>query len=217
MKNDLNGIEVLRFLCAIAVILTHYHLFFQLGTWHAVAQTTYPLYAILSPAYDGGHWAVEFFWVISGFIFYWRYAELVQSRQTGAREFAVRRISRLYPLHFVTLLAVAVGQYVYFRNHSQAFIFPDNSANAFSFQLLLASNWFTQDLSFNAPIWSVSVEILTYAAFFLVVRRFGSNPFIALGVGLLSWTLLKLWPRSPSQSVFECGLFFFLGGAASST
>ena len=214
MKSELNGIELLRFLCAIAVILTHYHVFFQFGTWHEVAQTTYPLYAILFPAYNGGHWAVEFFWAISGFIFYWRYAESVQSGQTGARAFAVKRVSRLYPLHFVTLLAVALGQYVYFRNHGQAFIIPDNSAKAFGFQLFLASNWFTEVFSFNAPIWSVSVEIFTYAAFFLVVRQFGFNPIIALGVGLLSWALLRLSPHGLSPSVFECGLFFFFGGAA---
>ena len=108
-------------------------------------------------------------------------------------------------------LAVAVGQYVYFRNHGQAFIFPETARKRSAFNYFLRQTGFSRRIfSFNAPVWSVSVETLTYAAFFLVVRQFGFNPIIALGVGLL-----KLDPFSSSRRMgfpnlcLEWGLFFF--------
>jgi peptidoglycan/LPS O-acetylase OafA/YrhL len=211
VKHELCGIEALRFLCAFTVIIHHYHLFFLTGAWHAVDQSTFPLYAILFPAYDAGRWAVQFFWAISGFIFYWRYGQSIQ--KTGASKFSNLRFSRLYPLHLVTLLVVALGQYFYVRGHGAAFIYPDNGATSFTYHLFFASNWFTSELSFNGQIWSVSVEILIYMAFFLIVKQFGCGPIVALIVGLMSYVLLKLGLPWLNPSVFECGLFFFLGGA----
>jgi peptidoglycan/LPS O-acetylase OafA/YrhL len=215
MKRELSGIELLRFLCAMAVVIAHYQVFFITGSWHPVDQSGYPLYAALAPAYERGHWAVQFFWAISGFIFYARYGRSVSERRTGARDFVVRRFSRLYPLHFATLLMVAVGQYVYLRGHGTAFVASDNSAKSFLTQLFFASNWFTSELSFNVQIWSISVEILVYIAFFLIVRNHGFGPLVAFIAAMISWLLFKLVPGPLNRSVFECGMYFFFGGLVS--
>jgi peptidoglycan/LPS O-acetylase OafA/YrhL len=215
MKRELSGIELLRFLCAMTVVIAHYQVFFTTGAWHPVDRSGYPLYAVLAPAYERGDWAVQFFWAISGFIFYYRYGRSVSEGSTGARDFAVRRFSRLYPLHFVTLVAVALGQYVYFRAHGMAFVASTNNAKAFITQLFFASNWFTSELSFNVQIWSISVEILVYIAFFLIVRNLGFGPVVAIIAAMISWILLELAPEPFNRSVFECGIYFFLGGLVS--
>jgi peptidoglycan/LPS O-acetylase OafA/YrhL len=111
-----------------------------------------------------------------------------------------------------------VLQYCYFRSHRQYFIYRDNSISAFIEHLLFASNWIkTQTLSFNAPIWSVSAEILVYFGFFAVVRAAGPAPATALAVCALSWVLghVKFNYIIPVNSaVLKCALVFFAGGFA---
>src|SRR5258705_313772 len=108
----LAGIELMRFGCAFAVLMTHYSAFSLYGIYDesifAAARPTMPLYAILFPFYEFGPWAVQMFWLISGFIFYRQYADVIG--KITLREFMIRRFSRLYPLHFTTLVLVALTQ-----------------------------------------------------------------------------------------------------------
>jgi len=163
--HELAGIEILRFVCALGVLIWHYQHFFFRGAWNAelgaALRPTLPLYSVFFIFYENGSLAVPFFWVISGFIFYWQYSAAVRSGAVKFRDFLVRRFSRLYPLHFVTLVLVALGQYVYFESHRETFIYSWNKPIWFASQLLFASNWFTrQPETFNGPIWSVSIEIV---------------------------------------------------------
>src|SRR5215510_9185019 len=106
--HDLAGIEALRFICAFAILLWHYQHFLFSGEYVAAiadeARPAFPLYRLFSPAYNYGYLAVQIFWVISGFIFYRQYAGPITDRKVHFVDFAVRRFSRLYPLHFFTLL-----------------------------------------------------------------------------------------------------------------
>lgn len=66
-------------------------------------------------------------------------------------------------------LAVAVVQTLCTARHGNAFIYPYNDAYHALLNLFLAPAWgFEHGWSFNAPIWSVSVEVLLYASFFAV-------------------------------------------------
>jgi peptidoglycan/LPS O-acetylase OafA/YrhL len=226
---ELVGIEVLRFLCAFMILVWHYQHFFYVGEYDAaralVIRSILPFHGPLRFAYAQGFWAVEIFWAISGFIFYWRYARPILDRRVGLLEFTTRRFSRLYPLHVFTLLLVALMQYLYFRSHGQNFIYPNNSAGAFVAQVFFASNWFSwqaysfngpMSYSFNGPIWSISVEILIYFAFFWLIRAFGAAPIVATAAAAIAWVLfrndLSLWVLN--ERVFECAILFFAGGLA---
>jgi peptidoglycan/LPS O-acetylase OafA/YrhL len=219
--HELIGIEVLRFLCAFVILVWHYQHFFFAGEYDGARAPAIlpmlPFHGLLRFAYEQGFWAVEAFWAISGFIFYWRYARPILDHQVGLLEFATRRFSRLYPLHVFTLLVVALMQYLYFRSHRENFIYPNNSVGAFVAQLFFASNWFFwQTYSFNGPIWSISVEILIYFAFFWTIRAFGAAPIIATAAAALAWMLFRadLSALVLHQSVFECAILFFAGGLA---
>ena len=218
-NNELAGIEVLRFLCAFSVVVWHYQHFFFIGGWDPVAsqglRPYFPLYRVLSFFYNNGSLAVEFFWVISGFIFYWHYSEQIRNRTVTFPDFLVRRFARLYPLHFVTLIFVAVGQYVYFKSHQTTFIYLWNKPIWFASQLLLASNWLThQPESFNAPIWSVSIEILIYLSFFAIARVFGPRALVAACVAAIFSVCFNLIHSFINPNVFACGMYFFAGGVA---
>jgi peptidoglycan/LPS O-acetylase OafA/YrhL len=186
--------------------------------------TILPLYSILKPLYDLGYHAVDLFFCLSGFIFFWLYSEKIKSKHTPAKEFTIFRFSRLYPLHLVTLIAVALGQMMMWHTFGSWFVCGNNSIKHFISQLFFASAVFGP--SFNAPTWSVSVEVILYGAFFLVCRlnwirwwqlliyaclgefwviHHGTNFLIARGVlsffigGLTFQFFLFLWKKALSK------------------
>jgi peptidoglycan/LPS O-acetylase OafA/YrhL len=111
-------------------------------------------------------------------VFYHIYAERLARGQITAREFSWNRFSRLYPLHLATLLIVATLQPIYHASHAAYFIYANNDATKFVLQLFMASNWLpTLPFSFNGPIWSVSIEVLLYALFFLMARYGLARPW----------------------------------------
>jgi peptidoglycan/LPS O-acetylase OafA/YrhL len=222
-SGELPGIEILRFVSALAVVLWHYQHFFFSGPYDdAAAQLLrphLPAFGALSPFYLHGSAAVQVFWTISGFVFYWVYSERIATTKVGVFEFGVRRFSRLYPLHIATLLLVAVLQTAYSATHSASFIYEGNGYPQFIYQLFFASNWFQwQAYSFNGPIWSVSAEILIYFAFFAVVRIFGAGLVVASTSALAFYLIQESpnWQAATGLSgfVFSCGVYFFVGGIA---
>ncbi|UWU79804.1 acyltransferase [Bradyrhizobium huanghuaihaiense] len=117
------------------------------------------------------------------------------------------RLSRLYPLHIATLLLVAVLQPVYFAQHGFYFVYQNNDVPHFIAQLFMASDWLPpRSESFNGPIWSVSVEIVDYAAFFLTLRFVTASPLLNLVVILASITFGTQLGTSLA--------FFYAGGLA---
>jgi peptidoglycan/LPS O-acetylase OafA/YrhL len=205
------GIELLRFASAIAVLLFHYQHFAFVGTARAdFTVSRQPFYRFLSLFYIDGFYGVEVFWCISGFIFFWKYGRSIAQARVGGHEFFILRLSRLYPLHFVTLLFIAVMQFVYHMRNGAFFVYTYNDVHHFVLQLLLASNWVPQAVeSFNGPIWSISVEVLVYAVFFLTLR-YVSNSTIFVGAMALAAAMIQIFKIS-SQPIFECLMFFYAG------
>jgi peptidoglycan/LPS O-acetylase OafA/YrhL len=214
-RKAFTGIEIGRFLCAFAVILWHYQQFFQLGLEGGGSDAPsevvkYPFYSVLSFFYLNGHHAVVIFWMISGFIFFWKYGESVHERKVTVYRFVVLRFSRLYPLHLATLIIVAVLQALYISSHREYFIYNHNDTAHFLLQLAFASNWLgSLPFTFNGSIWSVSVEVLAYAFFFLVVRFFRPGLVLCLVVAVVFKALDHFQP----QNLFVCIQYFFVGGA----
>ncbi|MBX9913858.1 MAG: acyltransferase family protein [Pseudomonadaceae bacterium] len=107
-----------------------------------------------------------------------------------------------------TLLLVACLQWLYMRSHGAYFVYPLNDTYHFILNLFFASAWgLEKSFSFNAPIWSVSVEVLLYAVFFCIARLFPTRAIYAL---LLAIAGLYLQSYSP---LIGRGLFSFYMGA----
>lgn len=168
----LNAVDALRGVAALAVVVHHWTQFAVGGpAGNANDMSRLPFALVLRPAYEYGFFAVDLFFVISGFVFFWLYGQAVASRAMPAARFAVLRLSRLYPLHLATLLLVAVGQAWWTAHGNTPFIYQWNDLRHFLLNLGFASSWgFERDMSFNGPAWSVSVEILLYVVFFAWVR-----------------------------------------------
>lgn len=201
----------MRFVAAFSILFWHYQNFWwtPLGVQHLVG-TDEPLYRFFFPLYEFGRYAVQVFWVISGYIFFWKYRRTVAARSIGPRTFLVLRFSRLYPLHLATLLLVALLQWWYVGMRGVPFVYQHDNWYHFMLQLFLASNWgFEQASSFNGPIWSISIEVLVYGLFFMVLRHLGSHALLNFVVILAALGGYVLTHRSP---IFECVMCFYLGG-----
>ncbi len=208
-------LDVLRALAALSVLLTHYYL---LGSLHALPKglvfpsyltPRLPFYGLLGLFYNSGTAAVNLFWIISGFVFTSVY---MKPGIASAKTFLVNRFARLYPLHFLTLIVVAVLQLVSLSMTGYFQIYTNNSLFTLILNLFFASGWGIVPefaYSFNGPIWSVSIEVVIYAVFFLSLRclvRWGA--FTALFFAGI-FALLSL---SPIPGIFwPCGLCFFVG------
>jgi peptidoglycan/LPS O-acetylase OafA/YrhL len=206
-SNKLPGLELLRFLTAFAILLFHYRQFAFVGDREVgLVQDRLPIFWLFGPLYQSGPYAVRIFWCISGFIFFWKYRDAVASRLLDGWKFFVLRFSRLYPLHVVTLLLVAALQPLYFQITGYFFVYQNNDAFHFLLQLLMASNATTQEaLSFNGPIWSISVEVLVYFFFFVMLLLTRS--------WLLNLVVIVISLMIPGQ-IADCFAFFYAGGLA---
>lgn len=199
-----------RAFAALVILLYHYqHFFIPIDGRRPVAPWSRgPLDGMLGEIVSQGFLAVPIFWMISGFVFSRAYLPA----PTGAASFARNRFARLYPLHLLTLLAVAGLQLLCIAQFGQSQIFRNTDLYHFGLHLAFAARWgFEHGHAFNGPIWSVSVEVLIYAAFWVFHRRLHSFGVIlpllaATGLGVL------LWHVSQNQ-IAQCGYFFFLGSA----
>lgn len=201
-------IDAARGIAAICIMALHYKGFMITAEWGNYPYSSdyeAPLEAVLGPIYRHGELAVPFFWMISGFIFCFVY----QGSTISFRNFAVKRFARLYPLHLATLLIVLVFQSLLWLQISATPFFPHNDPYHFVLNLFFISAWgFETGLSFNGPIWSVSVELIVYALFWAYVR--------VLPVGVISAAILAVifffLTTVPSLNLpAYCAVMFFLG------
>jgi len=205
-------IDAIRGCAAVAILVWHYqHFYFRSGGDNPTGfqHELQPFYGPLTVLYQHGYFAVQLFWVISGFVFASVYAGTIPT----SREFFVNRFARLYPLHFATLVLVAVLQAISYHRYGQFQIYQNNDAYHFLLNLGFVSHWgFEAGYSFNAPVWSVSVEVFIYILFWATLRYV----FVAGIVGPLLFAALfmALMGLKVPGPFWECGVYFYFGCAS---
>ena len=144
------------------------------------------------------------FWCISGFIISYMYLDNIRFKDS--KKFFVNRFTRLYPLHFITLIIVAVLQFFSFKSLNQFMIFDYNDIYHFFLNIFFLSSWgFEKGMSFNQPIWSVSYEIIVYILFFICAINFKKLNLKSLSIlYLLTLTLNKY-----GANLFEPNKFLY--------
>ena len=204
-------LESLRGFAAIAVALFHAQIIF--------AQDAYVLTA---PIIQNAYLMVDFFFVLSGFVMARSYADRL-ARGFSIWVFLLRRIARLLPLHLVVLLIFVGFEFLIYqfavRDHLDPadYAFTFNDVWAFWANLTLTQSMFMERVTFNAPSWSISVELWTYVLFALawvylarVSWRWG---FVAVCL-FASGTFLFLQENSDITqgfAILRCVFAFFLG------
>lgn len=166
------ALDAIRGIAAVIVVLYHWQFYYYANdTWvkESIDKAALPFYPYLSAIYNEGAVAVDLFFLLSGFIFFWLYAERIANEKMDFRKFMVFRLSRLYPIHLVTLISVAILQWLMLRNAGHYFIVQYNDTYHFILNLFFIQNWgFEKGLSLNSPSWSGSVEVFLYLVFFVI-------------------------------------------------
>ena len=198
----LYSLDILRGFASLSVVFWHWQHFF-IGT---TLKSTFkaedqPLFNVFFLLYNSGDLAVDLFFSLSGFIFFWLYPQRIYHNIVSARDFFILRFSRLYPLHLITLIVVAVGQLNFNRIMGSNFIYKENDIFHFILNLFFMSSvGLERGNSFNALIWSVSVECCLYAIFFVLCKFIKLNNFM---VGLISLLGFPLYVRDTFLLVEE--------------
>lgn len=210
----LSPLDGLRGLASLIVVILHYR---NLNDhWNEAAIHLNPYWDQLILVYKFGWMGVEFFFVLSGFIFYWKYGEMIANKSISLTNFAILRLSRLYPLHVATMLLAGVLQWMVIAKANAPFIYGNNDIYHLILNLTFMNfGWIEVGHSFNAPSWSIALEMAMYFLFFAACYGRKNRTLIALGLMML---FLHVFIRGPIPNVpmlnepfTRVGHCFFLG------
>jgi peptidoglycan/LPS O-acetylase OafA/YrhL len=157
---------------------------------------------------------VDFFFVLSGFVIAHAYRHRLEAG--GWRQFLLRRIGRLWPLHLVTL-AVTIAMAVAGSFIGLTVRIFDYSAIPANISMTHAWGYLNR-LTWNGPSWSISAELFAYGYFALLATTLrGWRLDLACGVTLILGFVLTTFvaPQDFAAgvdfSVARC-LFGFMAG-----
>lgn len=204
------SLDVLRGVAALGIVFFHWQHFFFIGTESGSFDISgLPLFQWLYLLYTKGYLAVDLFFFLSGFIFYWLYSQQISSGGITFKKFFWLRFSRLYPLHIATLLIVAISQKWVLYETGSYFVYEYNDIKHFLLNLFFISSWgFEQGFSFNGPVWSVSVEVLLYMLFFLICRLFPLRIKVLTLTSIAGFIIMSQFYNPVGRGI---GAFFFGG------
>lgn len=147
-KLKLEQLTGLRYFAAMLVFLSHL-------SWDGTSLH-------LVKIFESGYVGVSFFFLLSGFVLSYSYKEKILNHSLGFFKYALLRLARLSPLHFLTALP-----FVLYAIHNSNLNFFKLSLNIFYLQSWIPnSNYY---FSFNAPSWSLSNEVFFYICFFSLI------------------------------------------------
>lgn len=171
-RPQLDGLTAVRGIAAWFVVL-----------YHIRASTPWLPDGVMALAHKG-YLAVDFFFLLSGFVIWLSAREDFAARglaATGA--FLRRRMARIYPLYAVMLaLTILFAALVHTTGRDM-----DNYPWAeLPLHILMLQNWgFTDALSWNHPAWSISTEFAAYLLFPLIaLAPLCRAPRLALLIGI---------------------------------
>lgn len=148
----------------------------------SIAGLPAPVEAVLAK----GYLAVDFFFLLSGFVIWLNWHERV--RDIGILRFLQKRLARIWPLHAVMLTAALLLALLLRATGRTDPAFP---LAEIPLHLLLIQNWgLTTALHWNDPAWSISCELAAYLLFPLPVlavdwRRIPTAMLLAIAAALL--------------------------------
>lgn len=180
------GIDILRGLCIIAVVIHHINLRFrfQRAPWGQMLPEW-----VINVLFWSGYYGVRVFFVISGFLIAgWSLKRWGSFRNLDIRQFYSMRFARIIPSLLAVLLVFSVlhlagaPRFVITRPHQSL---PRALFAALTFHI----NWLEAKTGYLPggwdPLWSLSVEEVFYLFFPLLARWMKTGVFVALLLGFV--------------------------------
>jgi peptidoglycan/LPS O-acetylase OafA/YrhL len=146
-RPSLPALTAVRAFSAVNILLFHFSNPHDFGPFAAIV--------------DGGYVAVSFFFVLSGYIMAYNYADRAIDGRLDKREFWTNRLARLYPVYILGLLISWQMLRLEWNAQTHPMFFAGVVLTPLmmqAWQPILATFWST-------PAWALSVEIFLYACF----------------------------------------------------
>jgi peptidoglycan/LPS O-acetylase OafA/YrhL len=208
-------LDLTRTIAALSVVLLHYRQFFWVsfntfGEGYNIFNQ--PFYSLLEWFYTFGHHAVPYFFTLSGFVFFHTYNQTINQKKILFKNYLILRFSRLYPLHFATLVLVLFLQFFYYYLNKKYFVHDANTFKNFILHLFLVQEWSLKpQFAFNAPSWSISVEIILYVFFFFVTFLWVMN-LKKVFIIFIILLIFQIFNQPKFESILIGLLCFYSGG-----
>lgn len=172
-RPELKALTGIRAVAAIMVVMSHVGL----------PKTAPPL---LTKFVESGYIGVPLFFILSGFVLAYNYADIDPRSPRQLWRFYVARAARVLPLYYVILVFLAVTVAA-----------KDGSLRYLGSHLLNIQTWSPSlteaQQTFNGPAWSINVELFFYALFpilmpiaAIVARRLSTYGVVGLTVAVMA-------------------------------
>jgi len=161
---QLDQITFTRFIAALSVVFFHY------------GMDVFPANTYLHGAVTAGPIAVNYFYILSGFIMAIAYYKPQQQSSFNKWKYWLARFARIYPIYLIALLLIVAAKYK---------ILADDPLSL-PLHLGMLQAWIPgYPITLNTPGWSLSVEAFFYLCFpflLLSVYKHGTQRLIILTV-----------------------------------
>ncbi len=188
-KAKLSALTGLRFVAALHVLLGHEAQWLfedcailvrsdAVSSLFGVSATHFVADLVRNLAFTGRS-SVSLFFVLSGFILAYNYRDTL-GKSVALSEFYWMRFARIYPVYLLAFLMVLPFVVARICTETEA---PGDATRRGLLNLVLMQAWYPPDsLSWNAPAWSLSVELFFYVSFpFLLGPMLSAPRRTALG------------------------------------
>ncbi len=175
-----------------------------------------------------GYLAVDFFFILSGFVIAYNYFDkLVFPAKQSIVNFYIKRIARIYPLHFLVLMTYLMVPVAYKIVDKPFFFAGKYTIEGFISGLFLIQTWgWIETVTWNVPAWSISTELFAYILFPLMVlilkplnKRYGLVGILTI-VTILTYLMAVLFDEFGNENIgqniqlvgiYRCVSEFFIG------
>jgi peptidoglycan/LPS O-acetylase OafA/YrhL len=179
-SGELLHLDLMRFIASAGIVFHHSHEFF-------VPASKNPF--LVREETAGLALFVDLFFVISGFVIAYIYHNRMNSI-VDYLTFLQRRVGRLVPLHWLTLLASIVIWSMFVLLHYSGAYTPTFKPGCIAETALLVHSFVSCGRPFNGVTWSISAEMVMYVAFPVIAIIGARSAPLLLGLGLASLTAM---------------------------
>lgn len=151
-------------LCIIITFFYHY-------SW--LITTDYPIKNVFTNClYKKGYYAVETFFVLSGFCMAYSYSERLRiDKNINIISFVGKRMRKIFPIMALALVFTTILQFIHFNMYKSWYYVAEVNLYTFILSLFnLSSGWFVLDVNLNMPLWYLSALMLDYVLYYVICR-----------------------------------------------
>lgn len=189
MKKYSIGINGLRGLFALIIVLFHFELFYSFGEYKI---------------FSSGYFAVEFFFILSGFLIC---KNFIQKDKKSISEAIASKVKKMYPAYILALFAL-ISVYVakwYNFNYILWLKQTPNNIKLLTESLMLQSTGISNFKSINGPSWYVSSLIVNTGiiiGLLKIFKKFRKVTFLIITCLIYSYFYFNHYSMSPNYFVY---------------